>query len=430
MELLIIAFLLLGTLLAFYLIGVPVAFAMGLTVMIIMLSPFWGGIDLSTIWIQLFHGLNDFALLAVPFYLLLGRLMNRTGLTDDLFDFAQALVGHFRGGIAYVNVVASMIFSGMSGVAVADAAGLGRIEYRAMRDRGYSKNLSIGVTGSSALIGPIIPPSVALIIYALLADVSVGRLFVAGVVPGLLLGLSLMVFIYILVRKSEHQKERKFELSGLWDPFKNSFMAFLIPLIIILGILSGFFTATEAGAVAVVYTLILGFSIGDLTPKVLYQELRDSMIETYALLFILAMAALYGFIALRLRVPMLLADFLTGLSDSTLVILLLLALLFLFIGTFMEAVAAMTILIPILIPVMDTFGIDPLHFGIVVVLILMLGALTPPLGIILFVLEQVTDASLEEIIKGIIPFYIPILVVILLCILFPELVLYLPNRFM
>lgn len=426
-ELLFVGFLLLGTLLFFYLVGIPVAYAMGLTVITIMLSPFWDGISFSTIWIQMFQGLNKFSLLAVPFYLLLGRLMNRTGLTDNLFAFANALVGHFKGGIAYVNVVASMIFSGMSGVAVADAAGLGRIEYKAMRDQGYSKDLSIGVTGSSALIGPIIPPSVSMIIYGLLADVSVGRLFVAGVIPGLLLGASLMVFIYFLVRNSDYESDHEFSLSGLLGPFKRSFLALLIPIIILSGILSGSFTATEAGAIAVVYTLLIGFTVGDLDLGGLYVELRDSMVETYALLFILSIASLYGYVALRLRVPMMLVELLNGISDSGLVIMLLLGLLFLFVGTFMEAVAAMTILIPILAPTIDTFGIDPLHFGVVIVLILMLGALTPPLGVLLFVLEQVTDASLEEVIKGIAPFYIPVLVVILLCILFPSIVLYLPQ---
>lgn len=431
MEALILFLLFIGLLIGLYVLGVPVAIAMGTTALIVMISPFGSGIRFATISTQMLHGLNSFSLLAVPFYLLLGRVMNRTGFTNEIFDLANMLVGRYRGGIAHVNILASMVFSGMSGVAVADAAGLGRIEYTAMREHGYSKGLSVGVTGSSAIIGPIIPPSVALIIYGLLTGVSIGQLFIAGIVPGVLLGLSLMIFVLILVGRNENPTggEQDFTVGGVLGALKSSSPALLIPFIVVVGILTGQFTATEAGAVAVGYTILIGYLKGELNLNILYEEFRDSMVETYSLLFIVAMAAFYGLVALQVRIPMLLMDAISGVSTGSLVTIFLICGMFLIIGTFMEAVAAMTVLVPILGPTVQYYSLDPLHLGIIIVLTLMLGALTPPLGIILFVLEQVTDASLEEIIKGVIPFYAPILAVIVLCILFPDLILYLPQRF-
>lgn len=430
MDLVIIGILFLGVLLLLYAIGVPVAVAMGATSIVIMTSPYGDGIQYGVISTQLLFGLNSFTLLAIPFYLLLGRLMNRIGMTQRIFRFASSLVGQFRGGIAHVNIVASMIFSGMSGLAVADAAGLGRVEYRAMRDQGYRKDISLGVSGSSAIIGPIIPPSVPIIIYAVLAEESIGELFLGGIIPGLLLGLMLMVLVFIMVRVQGYTETQPFELGEFWDSFKGAFLAMLAPVIIIGGILTGYFTATEAGAIAVVYVVIVGYIYGELSIPIIIQELRDGMVETFSLTFIVAIAALYGLVALQLRLPILLADGITALTEDTMLILLLLVLLLLIVGTFMETIAAITILVPILMPVLQVAGIDPLHFGIVMILTLMLGLLTPPFGVILFVLEKVTDATLEEVMKSVIPFYLPILVVLGLIIVFPELVTYIPIEFM
>jgi tripartite ATP-independent transporter DctM subunit len=430
MELAIIGLLFLGTLLALYAIGVPVAVAMGLTCLVVMLSPYGDGINLGLIGTQLLFGLDSFTLLAIPFYLFLGRLMNHVGMTRRIFRFASALVGQFRGGIAQVNILASMIFAGMSGLAVADAAGLGRVEYRAMRDQGYGKSISLGVSGSSAIIGPILPPSVPIIIYAVLAEESISELFLAGLVPGLLLGALLMVLVVVLVYRRDYDAHQAFELQELKESFLGAFAAILTPIIIIVGILSGYFTATEAGAVSVVYVILVGIAYGELTPFGLYRELRDSMVETFALTFIVAVAALYGLVALQLELPILLADGIGALTTDRLFVLLLLVVLLLVVGTFMETIAAITVLVPILLPVIDLAGIDPVHFGIVMILTLMLGLLTPPFGVILFVLEKVTDATLEEVMYAVIPFYVPILIVLMLIVLFPDLATYVPFELM
>jgi len=424
-ELLIIGTLFLGTLLVLYALGVPVGIAMGATCVLVMVSPFGRGLNYGLIAQQLLFGLNSFTLLAIPFYLLLGRLMNRIGMTQRIFDLANAFVGQFRGGIAHVNIVASMIFSGMSGLAVADAAGLGRVEYTAMRDQGYEKDISLGVTGSSAIIGPIIPPSVPIIIYAVLAEESIGQLFLGGIIPGILIGVFLMILVFLFVHLRGYEAEDAFDLSEAWRCLKKAVFPLFAPILIIGGILTGTFTATEAGAIAVVYTVLLGmFVYNELSLRGLFEELQYGMVETFSLTFIVGVASLYGLVALQLQLPILMADSITNFSSDPTVVIFLLVALLLVVGTFMETIAAITILVPIFMPILEIAGIDPLHFGIVMILTLMLGLLTPPFGVILFVLEKVTDASLEEAMKAVLPYYVPILLVLLLTILIPEIVTY------
>lgn len=422
-ELLILGLLFLGLLLLLYALGVPVAIAMGATCVIVMISPYGDGINYGIISQQMLYGLNSFTMLAIPFYLLLGRLMNRIGMTQRIFSLANSLVGQFRGGIAHVNIVASMIFSGMSGLAVADAAGLGRVEYAAMREQGYEKDMALGVTGSSAIIGPIIPPSVPIIIYAVLSGESIGQLFLGGVVPGVLLGLFLMMLVFVIVRYRGYEADDSFSLTNVWLSLKEAAFPLFAPVLIIGGIISGTFTATEAGAIAVVYTIILGmFVYGELTLSGLWEELENGMVETLSLTFIVAIASLYGLVALQLKLPILMAEAITGFSSDPTIVMLLLVGVLLVVGTFMETIAAITILVPIFLPILNITGIDPLQFGIVMILTLMLGLLTPPFGVILFVLEKVTDASLEETMKAVVPYYVPIALVLLITIFIPEVV--------
>ncbi|WP_248895779.1 TRAP transporter large permease [Haloplanus halobius] len=426
-EILLITAVFLGGLFLLYGLGVPVGFAMVIAGIFSWIA--FDSVNYAVISNQMLFGLDSFPLLAIPFYVFLGRLMNSMGMTKRIFRFASALVGQFRGGIAYINIVASMFFAGMSGLATADVAGLGRIEYTAMRDYGYDKSTAIGVTGMSSLIGPIIPPSVPIIIYALLAEESIGSLFLAGVVPGILLGLCLMLFVFILSYFRGFEAGEPFELREAWESFKGAFLALITPLLIIGGILLGYFTATEAGAIAVVYTVLVGmFVYQEITVRSLLREARDSMIETCALTFLLAAATFYGLVALQLRIPIVLTESILGVSSDPLIVMFLLVGLFLLVGTFMGATAAITILTPILIGLVETVGIDTVHFGIVMVLTLLLGTLTPPFGTILFVLEKVTDAELEEIMKAVVPFYIPMVVVILLIIFFPEIATFLPRQ--
>lgn len=426
-EILIITAVFLGGLFLLYGLGVPVGFAMVLAGIFSWLA--FDTVNYSVISNQLLFGLDSFPLLAIPFYVFLGRLMNSMGMTKRIFRFAGAIVGQFRGGIAYINIVASMFFAGMSGLATADVAGLGRIEYTAMRDHGYDKSTALGITGMSSLIGPIIPPSVPIIIYALLAEESIGTLFLAGIVPGILLGVTLSIFVFGMSYVKGFERGSSFELREAWDSFKGAALALITPFLIIGGILFGYFTATEAGAIAVVYTIIIGmFVYKGLTLNELLREARDSMIETCALTFLLAAAAFYGLVALQLRIPIVLTESVLGVSSEPTTVILILVGLFLVVGTFMGATAAITVLTPILIPLVRTVGIDPIHFGIIMVLTLLLGTLTPPFGTILFVLEKVTDARLEEVMKAVIPYYIPMVVVIVLVIFFPDLALYVPRQ--
>ncbi|NUB93579.1 TRAP transporter large permease [Haloterrigena sp. SYSU A121-1] len=429
MELLLIGLIFLGGLLFLYALGMPVAIAIGSACVLIMLSPFGPPLNYGLMSNQLMHGLNSFTLLAVPFYLMLGRLMNRTDMTSEVFDFANAIFGRIRGGIAQVNIGASVIFSGMSGLAVADAAGLGRVEYNAMRDQGYDKKTAIGVTGASSIIGPIIPPSVPIILYGVLAEESIGALFLAGIVPGLLLAGVLSVFTYLVVRWKGYGKGEAVGLRMIGQEFINALPALVIPVFIVGGILSGMFTATEAGAVAVLYAIGLGFYQGSLTGEVLLEEFRDGMVETFAILFIISLAMLYGLVALQLRIPILLADAITGFTTDPTVAILIFVPLFMLIGTFMSITATIMIMVPILMPIIGTLGIDPIHFGIVMILSLMTGVVTPPLGSVLFVLEKVTDASLETVMRAMIVFYIPLLIVILIVALVPEVSTYVPNNY-
>ncbi|QRV17989.1 TRAP transporter large permease (plasmid) [Haloterrigena salifodinae] len=429
MELLLIGLIFLGGLLLLYALGMPVAVAIGSACVLIMLSPFGPSLNFGLMSNQLMHGLNSFTLLAVPFYLMLGRLMNRTDMTSEVFDFANAIFGRIRGGIAQVNIGASVIFSGMSGLAVADAAGLGRVEYNAMRDQGYDKKTAIGVTGASSIIGPIIPPSVPIILYGVLAEESIGALFLAGIVPGLLLAGVLSVFTYLVVRWKGYGKGEAVGLRTIGEEFVNALPALVIPVFIVGGILSGMFTATEAGAVAVLYAIGLGFYQGSLTGEVLLEEFRDGMVETFSILFIISLAMLYGLVALQLRIPILLADAITGFTTNPTVAILIFVPLFMLIGTFMSITATIMIMVPILMPIIETLGIDPIHFGIVMILSLMTGVVTPPLGSVLFVLEKVTDASLETVMRAMILFYIPLLIVILIVALVPEVSTFVPNNY-
>jgi tripartite ATP-independent transporter DctM subunit len=429
-ELAVIGLLFLGTLLLLYAMGVPVAIAMGMTSVIVLASPYGPPFNLNTISNSLLFGLNSFALLAIPFYLLLGRLMNRLGFTEDIFDFANSLVGWLRGGIGQVNIFASMLFAGMSGTATADAAGLGRVEYAAMKQYGYGDDLAIGVTGGSSIIGPIIPPSIAVIIYAVLAEESIGELFLAGILPGILVGISLMVLLYIMVRMRGMERTETFNPRLIVSTFKNAIPALVVPVLIIGGIVGGLFTATEAGAVAVLYILAIGAVYGEMDLGGLYQETRDSAIETFALTFIIGMASLYGLVALQLRIPFMMVDSISSVTqDPTITILLLVAML-LVVGTFMEPLAAITLLVPVILPLLNVVGIDPIHFGMVMILSLMIGLLTPPFGVILFVLDKVTPVRLEDIMVYVLPFYIPIVVVLMLIIFFPELVTFVPDQLM
>lgn len=416
-----------GILLGLYLLEVPVVYALGLTSLILMLTtsiPFEPLLVAQT----MVSGSNSFVLLAIPLFLQTGLLMNALGLTDVIFDFAKAIVGPIRGGLAHVNIVASIIFSGMTGTAAADAAGLGAIEYQAMRDEGYEEGFSVAVTGSSSIIGPIIPPSVPLIIYGVIAQVSIGTLFIAGLVPGLIMGLGLMILCTVYAHKRGYERGEWWSLGEIAKTGYRAFPALGTPILIIGGILGGWFTATEAGAVALFYTILIGTLFYDaLSLEEMVESFEDGMTRTASLTFIVSAAALYGFLIRRAQLPEVLANAVTTVSTDPLIILLLIAGVLFVVGLMLETIAAITILTPVFLPIIEQTAISPIHFGVVMIITLMIGLLTPPFGVILFVLNAVTGVSLERITRNMLPFYVPLLIALILAIIFPDIVMWLPR---
>jgi len=412
-----------------FLLGIPVAFGMGLGAVILMVI-IQGGLDINygIITQRILYGTNSFILLSIPLFLLAGNLMNTGGITQRIFKFANVMVGHLRGGLGHVNIVASIIFAGMTGTAVSDAAGLGTVEIQAMTDSGYDKEFSCAITGASSTIGPIIPPSVPLVIYGILASVSIGRLLVAGIIPGLLIGGALMIMVSIYAAKRNYPQEKKANLREFFIVSKEAFLPCMTPVIIVGGIISGIFTPTEAAAVASLYAFILGFviyreiSLADLW-KIVQKTARDTAIIT----FIVSCASLYGWVLIRSRIPIILMEQMTSISNNPLIILLILNCALLVVGCFMETIAALNILVPVLTPLILTVGINPLHFGLIMVFNLMIGLITPPFGMVLFVLNKVSGVPVEKIVKATLPFLIPLLVVLLLMTFFPSLVTFLPD---
>ncbi len=371
---------------------------------------------------------NSFTLLAAPFFMLAGLAMNTSGVTNRIYAFAESLVGWLRGGLAHVNVVGSVIFAGMSGSAVADAVGLGAIEIKAMTDEGYEREFAAAVTAASATIGPIIPPSVPMLVYAVTADASIGRLFLGGVVPGLLMAADLMLQLAWMSRRRGYPRRPFPRLHVVAARGWAALPSLLTPAILLGGMLAGAFTPTEAGVVAAAYALLLGL--------VIHRELRlrdlprlfQETVEANGVILILVMtSSLFAFVLARAQVPQALAGWLVGLSTNPTVALLAINAFLLLVGCFLEALAAIVILVPVLLPAVKLLGIDPVHFGVVMVLNLMVGTLTPPVGIVLFVVSRVAQLPFEVVVRSTAPFLVPLAGVLLATTLWPDLVLFLPR---
>jgi tripartite ATP-independent transporter DctM subunit len=373
-------------------------------------------------------GIDSFPLLAIPFFMLAAELMNAAGITDRIFRLAKAMVGAMPGGLAHVNVLASMLFAGMSGSAVADAAGLGRIEIKAMRDDGYDPEFAAAVTAASSTIGPIIPPSISAVIYGLTAGVSIGGLFAAGFIPGLLMGVSMMVLISIYSVRRDYGRGQRFSLRELGTAFFDSFLALMTPVIIVGGILGGVFTPTEAGAFAVLYAFLLGkFVYKTIAWKDIPDLIFDTAMSAGNILFIIAATALIGWILTAQQVPLHMAAAVVDLSTSPWVLLLLLNGLLLILGCFMASHPVIIMLTPVLVPTAVAMGIDPIHLGVIMVLNLMIGLITPPVGLCLYVVAEIVDLPVMRVVWALLPFFIPLIGVLLLITFVPGIVMWLPR---
>lgn len=422
-------YLFLGLMVVLFALGVPIAVSIGLTCLaVLVLQGGWQAVATELFALQMLRGLNNFPILAIPFFIFAASLMNVGSVTNRIFDFANALVGFIRGGLGHVNVLASMIFAGMSATAVADVAGIGQLEIKAMRERNYPMRFAAGITGAASIISPVIPPSIAMVVYGWLSGTSIAALFVAGLVPGILIGLSLMATCFIVSFWIDMPRSPRPRLRELARLFWRALPPLLTPLIIVGGIWTGIFTPTEAGAVACLYALFLGFVVyRDVTFGDLIDVLCRTVRFTSIIMFIIAIATFYGWLLVRLRIPQELAMALMDLDVGLTVILFAIALFFLAIGCFMSVVEAVLIFTPIFMLTVSSLGIDPVFFGILMVTTLSVGVITPPFGNVLFVLVEITGLRFEQVVLAVLPFLVPIILVITLLILMPDLVTFLPN---
>ncbi|WP_418793239.1 TRAP transporter large permease [Nitratireductor rhodophyticola] len=407
------------------LLRVPIAFSLALSSFAYIL---YSGLPPVVLMHNMVNGMDSFPLLAIPFFIFAGALMNSAGITARIFGFARAIVGWMHGGLGHVNIGASIIFAGMSGAAVADAGGLGAIEIKAMREAGYDDDFSVGVTAASSTIGPIIPPSLPLVIFGVMASVSIGQLFVAGIVPGLLMAVSLSAMVWWKSRRRNYPRDVAFRLDTIASRFKAAFLPLMTPVIIVGGIVSGAFTPTEAAIAAAAYALFLGIIVyRTLTPRKLAVISLETIETTAAIMMIVGAASVFAWILTANQVATHFAEFVLSFTDSRAMVLLLIMIVVLIVGLFMETIAAISILVPVLMPVAAQFGIDPVHLGIIVILNLMLGLLTPPVGMVLFVLSRVSRVPFEQCVRATLPFLVPLLAVLLLLTFIPQLVLWLPQ---
>ena len=451
--------------------GIPVAMAMAGSALIYI----WitGNLPPFVVIHRMVSGIDSFPLLAVPFFILAGNLMNNAGITNRIYNFALALVGWLKGGLGHVNVVGSVIFAGMSGTAIADAAGLGTIEIKAMKDHGYETEFAVGVTAASATLGPIIPPSLPVVIYGMMANVSVGALFLAGILPGLLMALLMMLTVAWFAHRNGWGADVKFEwprvlkalaeaavviawplalymlITGLGFPPQLTVFAGLVvlfasdrffnfqavlpimtPVLLIGGMTTGIFTPTEGAIAACIWAMVLGLAwYRTLNWKMFVKVCLDTVETTSTVLFIVAAASIFGWMLTATGVTTAIAAWVLEFTKEPWVFLLIANLLMLFVGCFLEPTAAITILVPILVPICQQLGIDLVHFGLVMVLNLMIGLLHPPMGMVLFVLARVAKLSVERTTMAILPWLVPLLASLVIITYIPTLVLWLPRQF-
>lgn len=405
-------------------IGVPISISIGASAVLGCISL---GYPLVVIGQKMVSGIDSFLLIAVPLFILAGNLMNAGKITEKIFNTAKELVGWIPGGLGHANIVASVIFAGMSGSAVADAGGLGAIEMKAMTSNGYDDDFSGAVTAASSVIGPIFPPSIPLIIYGSVASVSVDKLFMGGVMPGLLMAFLLMIMVYYFAKKRGYECH-VFNIKELWRQFRGSILALITPLIILSGFVLGWFTPTEASSIAVIYSLIISAAVyKSMTLKDFLRCLKDSAIASANTLFIIGTSTLFTYVMAMEGISAQIADFILGISSNPYIVMFVINIILLLLGMVMEPGAILTLMLPVLLPIAKGLGMDLVHFGVMIVINLMIGQVTPPFGVCLFVISDVNKLRLESLYRSILPFLIPLIVCLFMCTYIPGLVTWLPN---
>ncbi len=412
----------------FILIGVPIAFSLGAAATVYLVIK---GVSLGLIATRLFTGLDSFTFMAIPFFILAGELMNSSGITKRLVNFTSVLVGRLRGGLGHVSIVTSMLFGGVTGSAIADCSAVGTMMIPAMKEKGYDEEFAAGLIASAAVMGPIIPPSIPFVVYALLSSTSVAALFLGGIVPGVMIAIGCMIVTYIVARKRNFPRgERIKSVKDLLKALADGFIPLLMPFIILGGIIGGIFTATEASAVAVVYGLVVGLLVyRDLPVSAIKAALLGTAKTTGIVFLVIACSNVFNWMLVVEQVPQAMATFVSGIISSRWAILLAINIILLIVGTFMEGTAAMIILVPILLKITAVYGIHPIFLGIIVVLNLMIGLLTPPVGLLLYVVCGMTKLSLERVVRGVLPFLAVEIIVLFLITYIEPLSMFLPRFF-
>ncbi len=405
--------------------NIPVTYALAISSLVFYITK---GLDFMQFIVKLTATLDNFAFLAAPLFIFCGNLMNKGGVTDRIFNFADSLVGHIRGGLGHVNILASAMFAGMSGSAIADAAGLGPIEIKAMQDHGYDLDFSVAVTGASAVIGPIIPPSNIMILYGVTAEVSISRLFLGGAMPGILIAAAEMMMVYYYALKRGYPRNHSFSIKRVWHEFKKSFFSLLTVAVILVGILTGFFTATEAGSVASLYVIIISlFLYREMNLKDVWNSTKEAAAASGVILLLCATAGVFGWCLSFVKAPQMIAKAIVAFTQNKIVILLLFTVVYFILGMLMEASAVVLCTVPIVVPLFRIIGIDLIYFGVLVGILMSIGTLTPPVGTCMFILCKMTGMPIQRWTKVLAPWLIMLMLIIVLLIFFPGIVTWLPS---
>lgn len=410
-------------------LGVPIAYVLGISSLLYILIS-GDMLLLESASHRIFQGIQNFGMLAIPLFIFVGEVMNSGGITKRLISFCQMILGHFRGGLAYVNVVANMFLASILGSANAQTAMMSKVMVPAMEKEGYKKEFSSALTVSSALLGPIIPPSLVFIVYGVTAEASIAKMFLGGIIPGFLIGGGLILLIAAISKKENFPRSEKASFDKIAKSFVNVIPALSIPAIILIGILSGIFTATESAAVAALIALLIGWLLyKELKLKELPKILLNTALNTAIVTLIVAMASLFSWLLTFERIPNQVADLLISISDNPIVFLLLINIIFLIVGMFLDGMAAMIILVPILLPVAVQFGIDPIQFGIIISVNLTIGLITPPVGTALFIASSMSNIKIERLTRTLIPFFGVAIIALLIITYVPAVTMWIPSLF-